>query len=94
MMNFALLTFPLWGTVAVIAAMSMVPDVYRASAWMNAFYIPWVGGLLLSAAPIVRQRKWTFSKKTAVLLAFCSIGAMVAFFAGWISVCVFLKACH
>ena len=90
--NVALLTFPLWGTVAGAALAGLFVGSFKPVA--NIVYFSWMIGLLVSPVPILRARTIGIFGKFLILMAFCAVAAVVVFIAGWVSACAFLKACH
>lgn len=90
--NVALLTFPLWGTVAGAALAGLFVDSFKPMA--NLVYFTWMIGLLVSPVPILKAKAIGIFGKFLVLIAYCVVVAVVVFFAGLASTCAFLKACH
>jgi hypothetical protein len=65
--DLALLAFPLWGTVAASALLSVTPKFLEPFWWL--LYLPWCLGLLLSPTPILRSERLGVSWKALALLS-------------------------
>ena len=88
----ALVLFPIWGTAAAMALMSVLPKALHSFSWL--LYIPWCIGLLLSPSPLIRSDSLGFFGTVVVVVVFGAIATVVVFVTGWVSACAFFKACH
>jgi hypothetical protein len=90
--NVALLSFPVWGTIATIGLASLLPKSMTSLA--SLLFVPWGVGMAFASKPIRSlPSPGAMQRAFSVVFFYCFAIVLVGFVA-WASACFFFKACR